>query len=110
MCRVEHAADLNAHKMKAHKDGWRSIPVIEIDFTFKLHTIPDRLCAAKPLNAPLEIAANYMPKVFSRKLVVFTRVFSGKQRRRFTRTTCLRRLGRLYSAAPRALPSLATNV
>ena len=37
-------------------------------------------------------------------------VFSGKQRRKFTRTICLRRLGSAYSAVPIATPSLATNL
>jgi hypothetical protein len=58
--------------MKAHKNGRWSIPVIEIYFTFELHPIPDRLRATKPLNASFEIAANYMSKVFSRKLFILT--------------------------------------
>jgi hypothetical protein len=69
---VEQASDLDADEMKSHKDrGW-GIPVFEINRAFDLDELSDRLRATKPLNASFEIAANYMPEVFPRKLIVLT--------------------------------------
>jgi hypothetical protein len=70
--RVTHAPDLDAHEMKPHKDGRRRIPVFEINRAFDLDDISYRLRSTKPLNASFEIAADDMPEVIPRKLIVLT--------------------------------------
>lgn len=70
--RVKDAPDFDAHEMKPQKDGRRSIPVFEINRAFNLDEISYPLRATEPLNASFEIAADDMPEVVPRKLIVLT--------------------------------------
>ena len=70
--RVKHAPNLDAHEMKPHEDGGRSIPVFEINRALDLDNISYSLGATKPLNASFEIAADDVPEVFPCKLIALT--------------------------------------
>jgi hypothetical protein len=113
--RVEHAADLDSHEVKAHEDGRWGMLVLQIDPAVEFDYCSYRLCAAEPLNATFEIAADDMAKVIPGEVIVLPLCLSGKTKtqideRHMLTTTWKRIQGRTESAAKPCHPPEGARV